>query len=47
MYLPGRHRSPEVVAMAEFLLEQFGHAPWRVPASLDRDRPPDVGPRRR
>lgn len=30
MYLPGRHRSPKVVAMVEFLLEHFSHAPWRV-----------------
>lgn len=30
MYLPGRHRSPKVVAMAEFLLEHFSHAPWRM-----------------
>jgi len=29
MYLPGRHRSPKVVAMVEFLLEHFSHAPWR------------------
>jgi DNA-binding transcriptional LysR family regulator len=45
MYLPGRHRSPKVVAMAEYLLEQFGHAPWRV--APDRGRRPDVGPRLR
>lgn len=30
MYLPGRHRSPKVVAMVEFLLEHFSHAPWRM-----------------
>jgi DNA-binding transcriptional LysR family regulator len=32
MYLPGRHRSPKVVAMVEFLVEHFSHAPWRLPA---------------
>ena len=32
MYLPGRHRSPKVVAMVEFLLEHFSHAPWRLPS---------------
>lgn len=32
MYLPGRHRSPKVVAMVDFLLEHFSHAPWRLPA---------------
>ena len=31
MYLPGRHRSPKVAAMVEFLLEHFSHAPWRLP----------------
>lgn len=30
MYLPGRHRSPKVVAMVEFLLEHFRDAPWRM-----------------
>jgi DNA-binding transcriptional LysR family regulator len=32
MYLPGRHRSPKVAAMVEFLLEHFSHDPWRLPA---------------
>jgi DNA-binding transcriptional LysR family regulator len=31
MYLPGRHRSPKVAAMVDFLLEHFSHAPWRLP----------------
>lgn len=30
-YLPGRHRSPKVAAMVDFLLEHFRHAPWRLP----------------
>lgn len=30
VYAPGRHRSPKITAMAEFLLENFGHAPWRA-----------------
>jgi len=30
MYLPGRHRSPKVVAMVDFLLQHFSHAPWRI-----------------
>jgi DNA-binding transcriptional LysR family regulator len=43
-YLPGRHRSPKVAAMVDFLLEHFSHAPWRVPgknASV-RSRPTTV-----
>lgn len=30
LYLPGRHRSPKVAAMVDFLLEHFSHAPWRM-----------------
>lgn len=26
----GRHRSPKVAAMVEFLVEKFAHAPWRA-----------------
>jgi DNA-binding transcriptional LysR family regulator len=29
VYPQGRHRSPKVAAMVEFLLENFAHAPWR------------------
>jgi DNA-binding transcriptional LysR family regulator len=32
MYLPGRHRSPKVAAMVDFLLEHFSDAPWRLPS---------------
>lgn len=32
LYLPGRHRSPKVAAMVDFLLEHFSHAPWRLPS---------------
>ena len=34
-YLPGRHRSPKVAAMVDFLLEHFRDAPWRLPARRD------------
>lgn len=27
---PGRQRSPKVAAMVDFLVENFGHAPWRA-----------------
>lgn len=27
----GRHRSPKVAAMVDFLVERFAHAPWRSP----------------
>jgi DNA-binding transcriptional LysR family regulator len=40
MYLPGRHRSPKVVAMVDFLLEHFSHAPWRLPQRTSKGRPP-------
>jgi DNA-binding transcriptional LysR family regulator len=29
VYPQGRHRSPRVAAMVEFLVERFGGAPWR------------------
>jgi DNA-binding transcriptional LysR family regulator len=32
LYLPGRHRSPKVAAMVDFLLEHFSSAPWRLSA---------------
>ncbi|MDH4114222.1 MAG: LysR family transcriptional regulator [Burkholderiaceae bacterium] len=38
MYLPGRHRSPKVAAMVEFLLEHFSHAPWRLPSRRSAPR---------
>jgi DNA-binding transcriptional LysR family regulator len=31
VYPQGRHRSPKVAAMVEFLVERFGSAPWRIP----------------
>ena len=31
VYPHGRHRSPRVAAMIDFLLERFGDAPWRAP----------------
>jgi DNA-binding transcriptional LysR family regulator len=30
VYPHGRHRSPKVAAMVEFLVERFGKAPWRI-----------------
>jgi DNA-binding transcriptional LysR family regulator len=36
LYLPGRHRSPKVAAMVEFLLEHFSDPPWRVTKSQGR-----------
>jgi DNA-binding transcriptional LysR family regulator len=30
VYPQGRHRSPKVAAMVEFLVERFGKAPWRI-----------------
>ena len=38
MYLPGRHRSPKVAAMVDFLLEHFSHAPWRLPVARPAPR---------
>ncbi len=38
MYLPGRHRSPKVAAMVDFLIENFGHAPWRLPVARPAPR---------
>ena len=32
VYPQGRHRSPRVAAMIDFLVERFGSAPWRAPA---------------
>jgi DNA-binding transcriptional LysR family regulator len=31
VYPQGRHRSPKVVAMVDFLIENFAGAPWRTP----------------
>ena len=31
VYPQGRHRSPRVAAMIDFLVERFGSAPWRTP----------------
>jgi len=30
VYPQGRHRSPRVAAMVEFLVERFASAPWRA-----------------
>jgi DNA-binding transcriptional LysR family regulator len=32
VYPQSRLRSPKVAAMVDFLIEQFAHAPWRIPA---------------
>jgi len=36
VYPQGRHRSPRLAAMIEFLVERFGSAPWRAPAPKSR-----------
>jgi DNA-binding transcriptional LysR family regulator len=36
VYPQGRHRSPRVAAMIDFLVERFGDAPWRAPAKRKR-----------
>jgi DNA-binding transcriptional LysR family regulator len=36
VYPQGRHRSPRVAAMIDFLVERFGDAPWRAPAKKGR-----------
>ena len=36
VYPQGRHRSPRVAAMIEFLVERFGDAPWRPAAHKAR-----------
>lgn len=40
VYPQGRHRSPRVAAMVEFLVERFSQAPWRVQARRKRTAPP-------
>jgi DNA-binding transcriptional LysR family regulator len=44
VYPQGRHRSPRLAAMSEFLVERFGGAPWRTPSktsqeNVDKSRP--------
>lgn len=36
VYPQGRHRSPRVAAMVDFLVERFASAPWRVPVKRKR-----------
>ena len=36
VYPQGRHRSPRVAAMVEFLVERFSHAPWRAVRTVKR-----------
>ena len=36
VYPHGRHRSPRLAAMIEFLVERFASAPWRAPAARPR-----------
>lgn len=40
VYPQGRHRSPRVAAMVDFLVERFSQAPWRVQARRKRTAPP-------
>jgi len=51
VYPQGRHRSPRLAAMIEFLVERFGNAPWRAPvpkarAIVDKSKPVRKGPAR-
>jgi len=51
VYPQGRHRSPRLAAMIEFLVERFGNAPWRAPAPkaraiVDKSKPVRKGPAR-
>ena len=36
VYPQGRHRSPRVAAMIDFLVARFGTAPWRTPAKAKK-----------
>jgi DNA-binding transcriptional LysR family regulator len=36
IYPPGRNRLPRVAVFIEFLIERFGHAPWRSEAVAQR-----------
>jgi DNA-binding transcriptional LysR family regulator len=36
VYPHGRHRSPRVAALVDFLVERFASAPWRVPSGRKR-----------
>jgi DNA-binding transcriptional LysR family regulator len=36
IYPPGRNRLPRVEVFIEFLIERFGHAPWRSEAQVQR-----------
>jgi hypothetical protein len=34
VYPQGRHRMPKVRAFLDFLVERFGHTPWRLAAKI-------------
>ena len=36
VYPHGRHRMPKVRAFLDFLVEHFGHAPWRINATAQK-----------
>ena len=38
LYPHMRHRLPRVVAMLDFLVESFGHAPWRIESAREKRR---------
>ena len=40
VYPQGRHRSPRVAMMVDFLIERFSQAPWRVQARRKRPAGP-------
>lgn len=43
VYPQGRHRSPKVGAMLDFLVEQFGNTPWRLPPAQQNLSPSPRG----
>ncbi|HSG21907.1 MAG TPA: LysR substrate-binding domain-containing protein, partial [Azonexus sp.] len=43
-YPSGRHLSPKIRAMVEFLVDQFGLAPWRRVAERATRRAPSIKP---
>jgi DNA-binding transcriptional LysR family regulator len=42
IYPAGRQRLPRVAVFLEFVVERFGHAPWRRPGLPAQARPADA-----
>lgn len=47
VYPRGSHRSPKVGAMLDFLVEQFGNTPWRLPPAQQNLSPSPRGKRKK